>query len=84
MTGGQCAVELRERQRAEWSAAAPAWQPDPATPVAAADPVTQRLPVLARVAPGQRARNWPAAATCASSRSSIGCARRWTRRSWRS
>jgi len=54
MSDGQDAVELRERQRAEWSAAAPAWQPDPATPVAAADPVTQRLLALARVAPRQR------------------------------
>lgn len=52
MTDSQDAVELRERQRAEWSAAAPAWQPDPATPVAAADPVTQRLLALACVAPG--------------------------------
>lgn len=54
MTDGQDAVELRERQRAEWSAAAPAWQPDPTTPVAAPDPVTQRLLALARVAPDQR------------------------------
>ena len=54
MTDAQDVMALRERQRAEWSAAAPAWQPDPATPVAAADPVTQRLLALARVAPGQR------------------------------
>ena len=54
MTDTQDAVELRKRQRAEWSAAAPAWQPDPATPLAATDAVTQRLLALARVVPGQQ------------------------------
>ena len=54
MIDSQDTMELRERLRAEWSAAAPAWQPDPATPVGAADAITQRLLALARVAPGQQ------------------------------
>lgn len=53
-SGDPDAADLRERQRRNWSAAAPAWQPAPGTTPGAGDAVTGRLLDLARIAPGMR------------------------------